>query len=98
MLAELRDDNKVLVAKMRAAHALCDVHNELATAELLEVWINEAERRHLVPLLSQPDPPSELKIDFGDRAGRKPSISKERFKMARFCRSSSPLGQFEGFA
>ena len=46
MLAELRDDNKVLVAKMRGgAMVLRDVHNDVATASLLEVWIDEAERR-----------------------------------------------------
>jgi len=45
MLAELRDDNKVLVAKMRETHALCDEHGDVASASLLEVWIDEAERR-----------------------------------------------------
>ena len=45
MLAELRDDNKELVAKMRAIHALCEEHNDVATASSLEVWIDEAERR-----------------------------------------------------
>jgi starvation-inducible DNA-binding protein len=41
MLAELRDDNERLIAHMRSAHELCDV----ATASLLDVWIDEAERR-----------------------------------------------------
>src|SRR5271155_2528360 len=45
MLAELRDDNKELVAKMRETHGLCEEHNDVATASLLEVWIDEAERR-----------------------------------------------------
>ena len=45
MLAELRDDNKDLAAKMRETHGLCDEHNDVATASLLEVWIDEAERR-----------------------------------------------------
>ena len=45
MLAELRDDNKQLVAYMREVHGLCDEHNDVATASLLEVWIDEAERR-----------------------------------------------------
>ncbi len=40
MLAELRDDNKELVAKMRETHGLCDEHNDVATASLLEVWID----------------------------------------------------------
>ena len=45
MLAELREDNQRLAAHMRAAHAVCDRHNDVATASLLEVWIDEAERR-----------------------------------------------------
>jgi starvation-inducible DNA-binding protein len=45
MLAELREDNKQLVGEMRRAHALCDEYNDVATASLLEVWIDEAERR-----------------------------------------------------
>jgi starvation-inducible DNA-binding protein len=45
MLAELRDDNKQLAASMREIHSLCDEHGDVATASLLEVWIDEAERR-----------------------------------------------------
>jgi starvation-inducible DNA-binding protein len=45
MLAELRDDNKQLVANLRETHGLCDEHGDVATASLLEVWIDEAERR-----------------------------------------------------
>jgi starvation-inducible DNA-binding protein len=45
MLAELRDDNKALAASMRKAHELCDENNDVASASLLEVWIDEAERR-----------------------------------------------------
>jgi starvation-inducible DNA-binding protein len=45
MLAELRDDNKQLVANMRETHDLCDEHKDVATASLLENWIDEAERR-----------------------------------------------------
>jgi len=45
MLAELRDDNKQLVASLRAIHGLCDEHNDVGTASLLEVWIDEGERR-----------------------------------------------------
>jgi starvation-inducible DNA-binding protein len=45
MLAELRDDNKQIVNEMRRTHALCDEHGDVATASLLEVWIDEAERR-----------------------------------------------------
>ena len=45
MLAELREDNKQLASEMRRTHALCDEHEDVATASLLEVWIDEAERR-----------------------------------------------------
>jgi starvation-inducible DNA-binding protein len=45
MLAELRDDNKQLAANLRETHGLCEEHDDVATASLLEVWIDEAERR-----------------------------------------------------
>jgi starvation-inducible DNA-binding protein len=45
MLAELRDDNKDLVARMRSVHDLTDEHNDFATSSLLDVWIDETERR-----------------------------------------------------
>ena len=45
MLAELREDNQRLVASMREAHDVCDEHNDIATASLLENFIDEAERR-----------------------------------------------------
>jgi starvation-inducible DNA-binding protein len=45
MLAELRDDNKTLAARLREAHGVCDEHNDIATASLIEVWIDETERR-----------------------------------------------------
>src|SRR5438046_2950310 len=45
MLAELRDDNKDLAARLRETHGLCDDEGDVATASLLEVWIDEAERR-----------------------------------------------------
>jgi starvation-inducible DNA-binding protein len=45
MLAELREDNQQLVSRMRETHDVCDEHNDVATASLLEVWIDEAERR-----------------------------------------------------
>jgi starvation-inducible DNA-binding protein len=45
MLAELRDDNKQLTGIMREVHDLCDEHHDVATASLLENWIDEAERR-----------------------------------------------------
>ncbi len=45
MLAELREDNEQMVAAMREVHELCDEHKDVATASLLEVWIDETERR-----------------------------------------------------
>src|SRR5438067_13239514 len=45
MLAELRDDNKQLAANLRETHGLCDEHDDVASASLLESWIDEAERR-----------------------------------------------------
>ena len=45
MLAELREDNKQLTASMRQVHDLCDEHSDVATASLIEVWIDETERR-----------------------------------------------------
>ena len=45
MLAELRDDNKTLVANLREVHDLCDEHRDIASASLIEVWIDETERR-----------------------------------------------------
>jgi starvation-inducible DNA-binding protein len=45
MLAELADDNQHLVRSMRATHEVCDRHNDVATASLIETWIDESERR-----------------------------------------------------
>ena len=45
MLLELHADNKSLVDSMRAAHEVTSKANEYATTSLLEVWIDEAERR-----------------------------------------------------
>jgi starvation-inducible DNA-binding protein len=45
MLAELREDNKTLAASLREAHNVCEEHRDLATASLIEVWIDETERR-----------------------------------------------------
>jgi len=45
MLSELREDNKALIASMRQVHSLCDERNDVATASLIEVWIDEAEKR-----------------------------------------------------
>jgi starvation-inducible DNA-binding protein len=45
MLAELAEDNKALTARFRQAHNVCDKHRDVATASLIEVWIDETERR-----------------------------------------------------
>jgi starvation-inducible DNA-binding protein len=45
MLAELREDNKTLTARLREAHNVCEEHRDVATASLIEVWIDETERR-----------------------------------------------------
>jgi starvation-inducible DNA-binding protein len=45
MLAELREDNKALSGRLRAAHAVCEEHNDIATTSFIEVWIDETERR-----------------------------------------------------
>jgi starvation-inducible DNA-binding protein len=45
MLAELREDNKQLIARLRETHDLCDEHRDVASASLIENWIDEAERR-----------------------------------------------------
>ena len=45
MLAELADDNQQLTRFLRATHEICDRHNDVATASLIENWIDETERR-----------------------------------------------------
>ena len=45
MLAELRQDNQALVVSLRQLHELCDEKGDVATASLIENWIDEAERR-----------------------------------------------------
>lgn len=45
MLAELHEDNQRLAGWMRETHRLCEQHGDVATASLLEIWIDEAERR-----------------------------------------------------
>ena len=45
MLAELAEDNKTLAARLREAHNVCEEHRDVATASLIEVWIDETERR-----------------------------------------------------
>ena len=45
MLAELCEDNRAMLASLREAHDLCDEEKDVATASLLENWIDETERR-----------------------------------------------------
>ena len=45
MLAEVREDNQELAARLREVHNVCDEHRDIATASLIEVWIDETERR-----------------------------------------------------
>lgn len=45
MLAELLEDNKQLTVEMREVHATAEEHNDVATASLLENWIDQSERR-----------------------------------------------------
>ena len=44
-IGELCDDNQQLTRSLRATHEVCDQHNDVATASLIEVWIDESERR-----------------------------------------------------
>ncbi|HEY8126066.1 MAG TPA: DNA starvation/stationary phase protection protein [Methylocystis sp.] len=45
MLCELLDDNKAMAESMRNAHKLCDDNDDIATASLLEVYVDETEKR-----------------------------------------------------
>lgn len=45
MLAELCEDNQALALRLREAHEVCDSHRDVATTSLIEVWIDETERR-----------------------------------------------------
>ena len=45
MLDELRNDNQALVKSMREVHDVCDEDQDIATASVLENWIDEAEQR-----------------------------------------------------
>jgi starvation-inducible DNA-binding protein len=45
MISELCDDNQQLTRSLRAVHEVCDRHNDVATASLIEVWIDESEKR-----------------------------------------------------
>ena len=56
MLAELGDDNRRLAGFLRATHGVCDAHGDVATASLIENWIDEAERRTWFLAASLRDP------------------------------------------
>jgi starvation-inducible DNA-binding protein len=45
MLAELCEDNRTLAVRLRETHNVCEEHRDIATASLIEVWIDETERR-----------------------------------------------------
>ena len=45
MIAELREDNKTLLGALRTAHDVCDEHGDVAATSLIEIWIDETERR-----------------------------------------------------
>ena len=45
MLVELREDSNTLAARLREAHNVCEEHRDIASASLIEVWIDETERR-----------------------------------------------------
>jgi starvation-inducible DNA-binding protein len=45
MLVELRDDNQQLTRELRSTHKLCDQYEDVATASLIENWIDQPERR-----------------------------------------------------
>ena len=45
MLSELREDNRSLATSLREAHNVCEEYHDVATASLIEVWIDETERR-----------------------------------------------------
>jgi starvation-inducible DNA-binding protein len=46
MLAELAEDNRVLATSLRRAHNICEKNGDLATASLIEPWLDEAQRRN----------------------------------------------------
>jgi starvation-inducible DNA-binding protein len=45
MIAELREDNKTLATRLRETHHVCDKHRDIASASLIEIWIDQTERR-----------------------------------------------------
>jgi starvation-inducible DNA-binding protein len=49
MLAELDSDNQALTRYFRSAHEACEKHNSVATASMIEIWIDRTERRAWFP-------------------------------------------------
>ncbi len=45
MLTELREDNERFTAFLRQAHAVCDTYGDIATASMIENWVDQTERR-----------------------------------------------------
>jgi starvation-inducible DNA-binding protein len=80
MLAELRDDNRRLTLIMRGVHSTCDEHHDVATASLLEVWIDEAERRSW----------------FLHESTRPARTAERSEAVAPVAHSGSPAGRFAG--
>ena len=58
MLSELRDDNSQLIGFLGHAHEICEQHSDVATTSLIEVWIDQAERRtwFLTEILNEDSP------------------------------------------
>jgi len=46
MMRELREDNRKFIDSLRSTHSTCEKYADVATASFIEVWIDEAERRH----------------------------------------------------
>jgi starvation-inducible DNA-binding protein len=88
MLAELREDNKQLTAAMRETHWLCDEHGDVATASLLENWIDEAEQR--VWFLFEATRSAESSGRAWIRSGRGPARIEHAFDSVLAIRHSHP--------
>lgn len=87
MLAELRDDNLTLVSLMKATHNLCEDHGDIATASLIENWVDEAERRARVPVRKHPRRRMSAR-NFGE------AHDQRTFTVP----SAGPVGRHHGFS
>ena len=65
MLAELRSDNQHLTRSLRAAHEICDELDDVATTSLIEVWIDQTERRTWFLAETAHSSASSLQCDLG---------------------------------